>query len=73
MNQSLAHARSVQPFAVWRKGFTAEELDFITNTGDALEQDKATIQGAAQDDSYDSVRITRTAWIHHDPKTFRDR
>ena len=69
MNQSLAHARSVQPFAVWRKGFTAEELDFITNTGDALEQDKATIQGAAQDDSYDSVRITRTAWIHHDPKT----
>ena len=69
MNQSLAHARSVQPFAVWRKGFTSEELDFITNTGDALEQDKATIQGAAQDDSYDSVRITRTAWIHHDPKT----
>ena len=69
MNQSLAHARSVQPFAVWRKGFTAEELDFITNTGDVLGQGKATIQGAAQDDSYDSVRITRTAWIHHDPKT----
>ena len=69
LNQSLAHARSVQPFAVWRKGFTAEELDFITNTGDVLGQGKATIQGAVQDDSYDSVRITRTAWIHHDPKT----
>jgi len=69
LNQSLAHARSVQPFAVWRKGFTAEELDFITNTGDALGQGKATIQGAARDDAYDSVRITRTAWIHHDPKT----
>lgn len=65
----MAHARSVQPFAVWRKGFTDEELDFITTTGDALGHGKATIAGAKRDDKYDSVRIAQTAWIGHNPKT----
>jgi PKHD-type hydroxylase len=67
LDQSLAHARSVQPFAIWREGFTAEELDLITATGDALGHSKATIDGA--DDGYADIRITRTAWIGYDPKT----
>ncbi len=67
--QNLLHMRSVQPFAVWFQGFTEAELDFITEYGDALGHNKATIQGRAREDVYDSVRITRTAWITNNPQT----
>lgn len=61
--------RSVQPFAVWYKGFSAAELDTITAYGDQLGHNKATIEGRAREDVYDSVRITRTAWIAQNPQT----
>jgi PKHD-type hydroxylase len=63
------HRRSVQPFAVWEKGFTSKELDAITAFGEKLTHQQATIE---QDDKLavaGHVRITRTAWIAHTPES----
>jgi len=46
-DHTVAHMRSVQPFAVWYKGFSAAELDAITAYGDQLGHSKATIEGRA--------------------------
>ena len=69
MDQQVWHRRSVQPFAVWLKGFTAEELDFITAYGEKLEQEKAKIEDHWREGVKDHVRVTRTAWIRHNPQT----
>jgi PKHD-type hydroxylase len=66
---ALLHMRSVQPFAVWLNGFTETELDVITAYGDQLNHDKATIEGRAREEVYDSIRVTRTAWIGQNPQT----
>jgi len=69
LDQQVWHRRSVQPFAVWLKGFTAEELDFIIAYGEKLEQEKARIEDHWREGVKDHVRITRTAWITHNPET----
>jgi len=68
-DESVLHMRSVQPFAVWHQGFTEAELDAITAYGDQMEHDKATISGLAREDSYDRIRVTRTAWIGQNLQT----
>jgi len=70
LDQQVWHRRSVQPFAVWLKGFTGEELDSIIAYGENLRQDKATIEDQGRVDVvHDKVRVTRTAWIGHNPQT----
>ena len=48
MDQKVWHRRSVQPFAVWLKGFTPEELDAITAYGEKLTPQKATVEYRGQ-------------------------
>ena len=67
MDQKVWHSRSVQPFAVWNKGFSNEELDAIIAYGEKLTHQKATIADGGQ--AADAVRITRMAWMAHNPET----
>jgi PKHD-type hydroxylase len=69
LDQKAWHSRSVQPFAVWIKGFTTEELDAIIATGEKLTHQKATIEDQGELGVAENVRITRTAWITHKPET----
>jgi len=69
LDQQVWHRRSVQPFAVWLKGLTTEELDFITAYGEKLEQDKARVEDQWREGVQSKVRVTRTAWIAHNPET----
>ena len=56
-------------YAFWEGAFTPSELDRIEALGDALTLDKATLIGGAEEDKYDHIRITRTAWIKPAPDT----
>lgn len=63
------HRRSVQPFAVWEKGFTPEELDAIEAFGERLTHQQATIEHEDALRVAAQVRVTRTAWIPHTPES----
>ncbi len=54
-------------FLVWEDVFTAAELDAITAYGDQQLLQKAEI--AIKSDNYDDVRITKVAWLEHNPET----
>ena len=69
LDQKLWHLRSVQPFAVWRNGFTGAELDAIIAHGEKLTHDRATIDDQGREDILDQIRVTRTAWITHAKET----
>jgi PKHD-type hydroxylase len=69
LDQKAWHRRSVQPFAVWNKGFTSEELDAIIATGENLTHQDATIEEDGRLSVADHVRVTRTAWMAHNPET----
>lgn len=56
-------------FAAWADAFSPEEMDRIEAHGDRLTQEKATIFGAPEEEAFDKVRITRTAWIAPGPDT----
>lgn len=56
-------------FAAWADAFSPEEMDRIQAHGDRLTQEKATIFGAPEEEAFDKVRITRTAWIAPGPDT----
>lgn len=69
LDQKVWHSRSVQPFAVWLNGFNNDELDAITTYGETLAREKATIENRGRSEISDNVRVTRTAWIAHNPDT----
>jgi PKHD-type hydroxylase len=69
LDQDVWHRRSVQPFAVWLNGFTSGELDAIIAHGERLSREKATIEDRGRLEISDTVRVTRTAWIAHNPDT----
>jgi PKHD-type hydroxylase len=69
LDQNVWHRRSVQPFAVWLKGFNGDELDTITAHGEKLAQEKATIEDRGRLEVSDNIRVTRTGWIVHNPET----
>jgi PKHD-type hydroxylase len=69
LDQKVWHRRSVQPFAVWLNGFTKEELDAVAAHGETLTQQQATIEDKGQLGVASDVRVTRMAWIAHNPET----
>lgn len=51
-------------YAVWRNGFTPEELDKIVSYCDAnLPKDKAIIAGLDKEAEYAEIRKSKTAWV----------
>jgi PKHD-type hydroxylase len=61
--------RSAQPFAVWQNGFSADELDAIVALGERQRQEKGVIEHKGQLEAADDIRVTRLAWISHNPDT----
>jgi hypothetical protein len=57
------------PSASWEGAFTPSELDRIEAIGDALTMGRATLVGGTDEDEYDHIRVTRTAWIMPSPET----
>jgi PKHD-type hydroxylase len=69
LDQQVWNLRSAQPFAAWRDGFTREELDTIVDYGEKQRHEKATIEDEGRLEVTDHIRVTRLAWIPHDPET----
>lgn len=69
LDQNVWHRRSVQPFTVWVNGFNNDELDAIIAYGETLAREKATIEDRGRSEISDTIRVTGTAWIAHNPDT----
>jgi len=61
--------RSAQPFAVWQGGFSPEELDAIIAYGETQRHQRGAIEKRGQLEAADPIRVTRLAWIAHNPDT----
>lgn len=59
-------------FAAWADAFTPQEMDRIETYGDRLAAERASLLGVSEEEqtqSFDALRITRTAWLAPGPET----
>ena len=60
---------SEHPFVTWRNAFDADEIKRITEYGDALPKDKATVGGTTEENDTKEIRESNLSWIDCNPDT----